>query len=139
MNGIIQFEVGDQTYTCRFGMKAAEIFSKSLIRIEGETGEVTAWDWFVALLHAGLCNENYSREQPFTSFLQASTLADEISLELQSEIYECYEQSRAGKEIQAKIDALLPKEKKSAQSPKNQQSPKQRTGKKLRSTPIQTD
>lgn len=101
-NGIIEVN----GHIVCFGTKAGEIFANFLIEQE-KLGVITNWDWFVGLLYAGLVNEDYNQRRPYTSFADASLLADKLDSKIQDAIYACYEASKPGQSIQKNLEEML--------------------------------
>lgn len=123
-NGRISFEIEGTKHTLYFGMSAIEIFSRKSVnelgRLAKENPETPIKDLkadgvksFAYIIYAGLCNQADIKELDRPSFSEAYELSEEIlyqAEDLQNDIVNCFNESRANKLLQEKLHG---KEKKS--------------------------
>lgn len=116
-NGRISFEIEGTKHTLYFGMSAIEIFSrKSVLEVERLAKEypktpindlkADSVKSFTYMIYAGLCNQADIKEQDRPSFEDAYELSENILYqgeELQANIFNCFNESRANQLLQEKL------------------------------------
>jgi hypothetical protein len=117
-NAQIEFEIKGVKYSLYFGMSAIEIFStksvQELQRLAIEFPTVKLEDLkadnvksFAYIVYAGLCNSADKKDLSRPTFQKAYELSEEIcfeSEELQASIFETFNESRANKLLQEKLN-----------------------------------
>lgn len=114
-NGKISFELGNQQHSLHFGMSAVRIFATKCEAEATRLGKEEIIDQikaFAYLVYAGLCNHADAKDESRPSFDFAYELTEEILSqpeELQISIWNCYNESRAGKELNEKLEPFQKK------------------------------
>lgn len=129
MTGVVSIKVSGETYTMNFGMMAVEIIGQRMM-LNGDNASVIKG--MIDIIYAGLVNEAYLNGTAPMTYRETSELVDEIlelenSKEIQNQIFDCYNGSKAGKKVLEALESMIPKEEKKSEVKK--------TGTKSRSTP----
>lgn len=98
-------------YRLHFGMRAVEVMATRMIT-EAPDSSIK---WLTDITHAGLVNEDYLEGRPETSYRATAELVEDIldmGAEVQNQIIEAFNSSKASRKITEMLEALIPAEQK---------------------------
>lgn len=111
MNGIFEITVKRTKHKLMFRMKAAQILKMRAANSVETTGTVDEFKAFVYLVYAGMCNYAESLDLVYPTYEYVYELVDDLlnesdSIEQQTKLWQCFNESKAGENLQEFIKAV---------------------------------